>query len=82
MLPRHSNELSPQSLNPLRLPENFTLSQQESGHEKDRLTGTSLQRKSRGVFQYGRHVVEELPKFLRENAALYSACVAGVIAEE
>ena len=35
-----------------------------------------------GRFSISDIVVEDLPEFLRENAALYSACVAGAIAEE
>jgi SAM-dependent methyltransferase len=35
-----------------------------------------------GRFSISDIVVEELPEFLRENAALYSACIAGAISEE
>ncbi len=35
-----------------------------------------------GRFSISDIVVEELPDFLRENAALYSACVAGAISEQ
>lgn len=35
-----------------------------------------------GRFSISDIVVEELPGFLRENAALYSACIAGAISEE
>ena len=35
-----------------------------------------------GRFSISDIVVEELPEFVRENAAMYSACVAGAIAEQ
>lgn len=35
-----------------------------------------------GHFSISDIVVQELPEFLRENAALYSACVAGAISEQ
>lgn len=35
-----------------------------------------------GRFSISDIVVQELPEFLRENAALYSACVAGAISEQ
>lgn len=38
--------------------------------------------KTGGRFSISDIVVKELPEFLRENAALYSACVAGAISEQ